>query len=245
MGPLPSESPALAVGSYTHAILAAHYARQLPDARYPGFRPNCPSPDDVIAALTNAGADLPALQVAERLWSGYQDKWGDDGWQPVAVEMPVGNPLLHTARFDMLVHVDDGTWRNGLWICEHKSASPASDLEMFQLDGEIMGEMMAFKMDNLEDVFGARLAGVVVNALVKSKTPAYHRLWIPVNWELVNDFAKNRGQLQADINFRKKSGLWIKNHYGCTSRYDKCMFWEHCRTLNDSMLSAAPKKDAT
>ena len=224
------------IGSFIHAILAVHYAAMLPDDRYPGFRANCPTPDQLIETLNACGAEPEALAEAGRLWDGYLDHWGEDGWQPMAVEMAVGDPDLHTSRYDLVVDITDGI-HDGFWIGEHKSASPQTDLELFRFDGEILGECMSWRISKLDEMFGP-LSGVCVNVLVKGGRKP-QRLWIPVNWSIIEDFIRSRMYWQAEINMMTKHNRWPKSHYGCVARYDRCCFWDHCSTLSDSFLMSA------
>lgn len=239
-------------GSFVHALLAAHYAAQLPEPyrtgegdnewqAYPGYRNPCPTPDQVLAALREAKAEVEALQLATGLWSGYVDHWGEDGILPVAVEMIAGDPAVHTSRYDLVFSVVDGI-HDGLWIGEHKTASLPADLELWRLDGEIVGECLSWELSGLSDVFGEPLRGVCINALVKTKVPTYKRFWIPVDWNLVADFRQQRRFWEVTTTTNRKLGLWPKSYYGCKSRYDQCLFWDHCLTLSDAYLVSAKAK---
>jgi hypothetical protein len=222
------------IGVFGHVILAAHYARQLPDKRYPGWRANCPTPAQMIEALGSCGAESWALSEATRLWDGYVDHWGEDGFIPMAVEMPVGQLDLHTSRYDLVVYVQDGI-HDGFWVGEHKFLSPSSDLENYNLDGEILGECLSWRLSNLDDVFGP-LQGVCVNVCLKSKAPNYRRLWLPVDWDRVLDYELNRRRWNKERAARVESGVFPRSFYGCTARFDRCLFWDHCSTLSPSFL---------
>jgi PD-(D/E)XK nuclease superfamily len=226
---------ALDTGSFTHALLALHYAAGLPGPEYPGFIPNCPTPAQLLAVLPQVGADPMALATATGLWDGYLDKWYGDGWTPMAVEMGTGTEGVHTSRFDLVLHVEDGI-HDGFWIGEHKALSPRADVEAYELDGEILGEMLAWRASNLDEVFG-ELRGVCINALIKSKVPAYRRLWIKVDWKLVDDFAASRRFWASDIITCRKIHVWPKSHFGCRAHFEKCWYWEHCRTLDFAVLT--------
>lgn len=236
------------IGSYGHAILAAHYAGQLPDKRYVGYRENCPTPAQVIDALDRAGADAFALNEATRCWDGYIDRWGDDGLITMAVEMPVGDPNLHTSRYDAVFCVEDGI-HDGFWIGEHKFLSPSADLDSYNLDGEILGECLSWRLSGLDEVFGP-LSGVLLNVALKKKVPAYHRLWMPVDWNRIDEYARMRECWNLTI---ESSGdvvnagceptlAFPRSHYGCMARFDKCLYWDHCSTLSNSFLTKGANK---
>jgi hypothetical protein len=240
-----SSSAAQDIGSFLHAVLAAHYAGLLPPpydggsgqlVAYPGYRYPCPTPEQMFEALRQAGAEVGALRMVQNLYDGYFEQWGyEDGWQPVAVEMCAGDPKIHTSRYDLVTLVTDGI-HDGLWINEHKTASPQTDLEIWQLDGEILGEAYSWKLSGLDEVFGEPLRGVCVNVLMKGAVPRYYRLWQPVNWDLVDDFAKHRRFWSVNMQSFAKLNFWPKSHYGCNARFDRCLFWDHCATLSESFL---------
>ena len=238
------------VGSFAHALLALHYAAMLPapydsgDGQlisYPGYRNPCPTPEEFLAALRASGVEIEAFHLAKQLWEGYTDFWGEEGFQPIGVEMSAGDPEQHTSRYDLLALVRDPLGiHDGLWIVEHKTASSKTDVELWKYDGEIMGEMLSWRLSQLSEVFGEPLRGVCINVLWKpplsrGRAP-YSRLWIPVNWDLVDDFAKHRRWRQSEILTCAKLNHWPRRHYGCVARYDKCPFWDHCSSLSDSFL---------
>jgi hypothetical protein len=241
---LSDSSPALEIGSYGHAALAAHYAGLLPDDRYPGFRDNCPTPEALLVALDAAGAEPMALQEARTVWAGYTEHWGNDGWTPMAVEMPAGDDGLHTCRYDLIASVADDI-HDGIWAVDHKLLSPKANPDLYALDGEILGEALCWQLSNLDGTFGP-LAGVCINVLFKGKPPKgmqpYFRRWFPLDEELIRDFARNRMYWQARVNTCLKMDRFSKSHYGCVARYDTCLFWDHCATLDASRLISREKQ---
>ncbi len=233
-------STAMEIGSYAHAALAAYYAAQLPDDRYPGFRVACPTPEAVLDALGAAGAEAEALFKAREVWAGYVDFHGDDGVTAMGVEVPAGNIDLHTCRYDLIADVQDGC-HDGVWAFDHKVVSKRTDLELYLLDGEIMGEALCWDLSGLAETFGP-ITGVCINALIKEPArgqPPYARRWFPLNEDLIRDFGSNRIFWQSQLAMYKKLGRFPKSHYGCPGRYygtDVCQFWDHCATLDPSKL---------
>jgi hypothetical protein len=228
------------IGSLSHVLLASYYAGRLPDARYPGFRVNCPTPDAVAEALRVAGADPLSLQKARELWSGYIDHHGEDGWTPMAVEMPAGRPEFHTCRYDLIVHVEDGI-HDGIWNVDHKNLSPKADIENYALDGEILGQMLCWKLEGLDAVFGP-LEGTCINVLFKDKPPRgmqpYYRRWFRFDPALIRDFGKQRLWWEEWARDRiARSEFFPKSHRGCIEKFDnKCFYWEHCASLSEEQL---------
>jgi hypothetical protein len=241
-------SKSINIGSFVHAAAAVHYAALLPppfkadDGKlycYPGWRAKLPTPTQLFDALLVAGAEMEAFGEAQRLWEGYVEKWGGRDWQPLAVEMHAGDPALHTSRYDLVVSVEDGI-HDGLWIGEHKSASSSTDLDQWTLDGEILGEMWSWRKSNLDDFFGDRLRGICINVFVKKKNvddTCFRRIWLPVNWALIDEFDKNRRYYYTTMRTCQKLNVWSRLYSGCIGRYDRCEFWDHCATLSPSYLT--------
>lgn len=233
------------VGSYTHVFLAAHYASMLPPPVdlgggqvqiYPGWRKRIPTIDELSDAFLNAGADATALQITHALWEAYLDQWCEDHWQPVAVEMPAGNPAVHTSRYDLVFFVEDGI-HDGLWIGEHKTAHPSTDFEQWEMHGETLGEVFSWELSKLDELFGDKLRGVCINLLIKTKVPTYRRLWYPVNERLVREFVRSRFHWAKMEDVYRKSGVWPKSLHGCLEKFNRCGYWDHCTTLNDDLLA--------
>jgi len=251
---LAASSKSQDTGSFIHAFLAVHYARLLPPpvdlgaglVPYPGWQANMPTPEQFYEACLDCGAEIEALTMAQRLWEGYLDHWGDDGWAPVAVEMGAGDPTLHTSRYDLVFFVEDGL-HDGLWIGEHKSSKTSPDLEQWDLDGEVMGEMLSWRLSELDAFFGDTLRGVCINVLIKTKTPSYFRIWKPFDERLVREFHRTRLHWSKIEEVYRKSGVWPKSFFGCKSKYDvvtgqRCGYWDHCLSLSEQFLTPMERK---
>jgi hypothetical protein len=227
-------SSSLDVGSCVHLLLAAHYARLLPDDRYPGWQQNSPEPTALLQALIAAGLPMQIAVEVERLYKGYVEKYGAETIAPVAVEMQAGTVGEHTSRYDLVFYIEDGL-HDGLWIGEHKTMSPKTDPEDFRFDGEVLGEMFSWDLSNLQDFFGQRVNGVCVNTLVKVIPPRYQRYWFTFPQSLINEYGSNCGRWEQQMLLCEQSGVWPKT-YACQGRYRRCRFWEHCRTQDDGQL---------
>jgi hypothetical protein len=225
----------LDVGTCMHLLLAAHYARQLPDERYPGWQPNMPTPQALLQAMITAGLPMQIASDVEWLFDGYVEYYGSENITPMAIEMPIGMPGVHTSRLDLVFFIEDGT-HDGLWICDHKNVSPKKDLEEYRFDGEILGEVFSWQLSGLNDFFDARLNGVCINAVVKSKPPRFQRLWCTFPDPLINVYANDRAWWAKQIVACQASSTWPKSMYGCHSYFRACRFWEHCRTQDEGRL---------
>lgn len=226
---------ALDTGSYTHALLAARYARMLPEG-YPGHSAKMPEPHELLEALRACGGSTAALQQTEQLFEGYVEYYGgEETLTPVAVEFIAGKENVHTSRYDLVSYVDDSLY-DGLWIIEHKTASANTDLELWRHDGEVLGEVYSWKLSNLDAVFDAPLRGVCINVLMKGARPAYRRLWLRFEPEMIAEFEQHRRHYETMIDYYHRIGYWPKSYFGCSARYGRCSFWEHCSTLDPNVL---------
>lgn len=228
----PSGSAALEIGGLTHALLALHYCRMLP-AGYPGSRKNPPPPLDFLDRVQAAGADIHFVSEARRLFYGYLEHYGVEDIHPVAIEYQAGIPGVHTCRFDMLA------WKDGqLWNVEHKTASAetADVMNSWWLDGEIIGEVYGWKLSGLDKVFGAPLAGVMINMLFKTKPVRYRRLEVVIPDNVLAQYEQDRRFWAASREHFRKTGYWPRALHGCMSRYDLCLFWDHCRDADANLI---------
>jgi hypothetical protein len=233
-------STALDVGSVGHALLAVHYAALLPDDRYPGFRATIPTPAALLDAMVVEGLPMEIFAIADQCLSGYMEHWATEDVRPVAVEMFAGDRSFHTSRFDMVFYTDAG-FHPGLWIAEHKFLKSGTDLEEYRMHGEVLGEMLSWRLSNLTDFFGMPLAGVCLNVTFKpTKTglPRYQRLWLTPREDIIDRYVEDReywlGVLQ-DCRQRFGAEAWPKALHGC-KQYRLCRYFAHCRDLDESQL---------
>lgn len=227
-------SKALDIGSYAHAGLAVHYAAMLPEG-YPGWQPNVPSVEALFAACEALNAGVEAMTEARQLLDGYIEHYGIEPLVPVAVEMPCGEVGIHTSRLDLVAHVTEGL-HAGLWLFDHKCLTPRSDLEVFHHDGEILGEIFSWRLSDLDSVFGEPLVGACINVLFKDRIPRFERVWLAFTPELIEEFVRHRSHWRTLEDFYRRNGYWPKSLYGCSARFGRCRFWQHCCTQDVGML---------
>lgn len=229
----------LDIGAVGHVLLAAHYARYLPDDSYPGWQQNPPEPLAVLDALEKFGLAIELRAEVERLFSGYLEFYANETIQPCAVEMPAGDAKFHTSRFDLILYAQDGI-HDGLWIGEHKFLKSSTDIEEYRLDGEVLGELLSFELSKLSEFFGMPVNGVCLNVIFKpTKTglPRYQRLWISPPYEVIKRYAEDRAYwLNSLMLCKRVGGIWPKALNGCTTKYRTCRFFNHCRDLDDGQI---------
>src|SRR5882672_5902829 len=183
---------ALEIGTLYHATLACHYAgscKPLAHTRnvYDGY----PTALELVNRVTALGGDTAITSECERLYLAYFNHYGnphDEGFSPLAIELPAGTAGVHTCRFDLLAERDGGTW-----IVEHKTASRETRdvLESWWLDGEIIGEVYGYKLSGLEKVHGP-LVGVLVNVVIKTQVPKFRRIEVVIPDSLLERYAIDR-----------------------------------------------------
>lgn len=231
-------SEALGVGSVGHLLLAAHYAQLLPDARYPGWRSNVPDPYVLLQALGDAGLPMAISTVVEQCFNAYVERWSNEDIRPMAVELSAGDQSFHTSRFDLVFYTEDGI-HDGLWIGEHKFLKYGTDLEEYNLHGEVIGEALSFQLSELDQFFGLPLNGVCLNVIFKPDSkhlPTCKRVWLHPTPEALERYANDRSywlQILLDCKRRK---VWPRALEGCHRRNRLCRYFAHCRDLDDSQL---------
>jgi hypothetical protein len=234
-------SPGLDSGSVGHALLGTYYAGMLPDNSYSGWQPNTPKPHELLQAMQNVGLPGELFMIAEQCLDGYLEHWMNEDVRPMAVEMPAGDSTFHTSRFDLVFYTEDSL-HTGLWIGEHKLLKAGTDLEEYRMHGEILGEMLSWRLSNLDDFFGMPLNGVCLNVTFKPTQrvpPRFQRLWLPVPpEEYIQRYVDDRSYwLKALEDCRQYFGAepWPRALLGC-KKFKLCRFFAHCRDLDPSQL---------
>lgn len=221
---LPDSIPvALELGALYHSMLAMHY--------YKGMY-KTPTAYALAERVLSLGGNQAIVDEAKRLYNGYFAQYGnpnDEGINTLAVEFPAGIEGIHTCRYDLLAERKD----SGTWIIEHKTASSETRqvMEGWWLDGEILGEVYAYKLSGLEQIFG-RLVGVCVNLTFKTKEPKFRRVEVVVTDDLLDQYAKDIAYWKGSRSACKTTGIWPRKLQGCISRYDTCTFFDHCRNAD-------------
>jgi hypothetical protein len=235
VGPGATMSTALQVGTYLHAFMAAHYIRFLPEG-YPGWQKDFPGPMEFIDACANERVDVTAFEEAKRLMYGYLEHYSNEEIQPVAVEYEAGTPGIHTCRYDAVVWKDGGLWDLETKTMAPTTASRADAFEGWYLDGEIVGQVYAWKLANLQEKFQAPLSGVIINALIKSRVPEYRRMEVVIPEKVVEAYARDRQFWGQQREHYRRSGYWPKSLWGCRGIYDRCGFFAHCRDEDANLI---------
>jgi len=131
-------------------------------------------------------------------------------------------------------------------IITHNSARAmtAEVLESWWLDGEILGELYAWKLSNLSEKFGAPLAGVMINIVSKTNPPACRRLEVVVPPVVLDGFQRDRQWWAQQREHMRRTSQWPRSLHGCISRYEMCHYWSHCRDEDASILVPMSRRAA-
>jgi hypothetical protein len=232
-----SKPASLELGSMLHSMLAMHYIRSMPTAKYnvatDAGRIAWPTPYALAERVISLEANPAIVDEARRLYSAYFNHYGNaetEGWQPLAIELDAGDPRIHTCRFDMVARIN-----GGVWIVEHKTASRESRdvIEGWWLDGEILGEVYGYRLSQLNEVYGP-LVGVLVNIVVKTQVPKFRRVEVVVTDEVLKQYAQDSLYWRSERYKCSRENRWPKKLAGCIGRYDTCAFFDHCRDADNT-----------
>lgn len=219
-----SEAPtvALEVGGLWHLLTANEYLAQLEEpAMEQGF---------LVDGLLARGVSAQVISEAQRLHAGYQNYYENDYLTPLAVELIPTSDLMATCRYDLIARAEGSqTVPDGVWIVEHKTASrlDRSTQEGWKNDGQILIQIAAWKRAKLDKKFG-RLAGVIVNLVVKTKLPQFVRIVLPVNAKQVRAHLADLDAWDVLQRLCEVTGTWPRNRASCVGRYGLCEFFSHC-----------------
>lgn len=171
--------------------------------------------------------------LVEKLLRGYAAEYKETTWIPIAqetkgtVEVGDGTNVLLVFRTDKLA-----TWNNRLWIVDHKTAGKLDlrDLQKYEMALQFSAYQYAVTKFTHQAV-----AGIIVDILVKTKTPQYHRdLKTRSNKELL-EFENEFVEIGKEIAWRKArvtagedpKTVFYKNTDECF-RYGTCPYRELC-----------------
>jgi hypothetical protein len=229
--PIERKSTALDLGSVVHAFLAVYYQRLI-DAE--ADAPLTAEPGVLCDKLLDLGASAIIVNEGWRLFEAYANFWEHNGDYliPRAVEFRVSDPHEpRTARYDLVAEVlPGGHLMPGIYCINHKTTSRLTrDLtEGYHLDGQILDEIALYTRAGLHRRFGP-LQGVIINILVKTAVPNFHREIVsPPTFQLRRQ-AKDLRVHRAMLGIYEATNTWPRSLGSCVGRYGFCDFWEHCR----------------
>lgn len=234
-------SPALAIGTLLHEILATWYSTPL------GQDPS--EQIDKMIEVCRINGYEKAVEEVMRLMEAYLYYWQaggkvikdskgnvisrpDDFFAPgteiVAVEemLQTDTPFNYTCRMDLAIKRLDG-----IWVVDHKTARALDDsVTDWAMQGEILGLLWL-----AQKRWGNQVKGLIINLIVKTKTPKFERLVFrlrPRNIQMHVDAIKALLEIQP---IAEKLG-WPRNLTGCNSGF-KCAYFDLCKDQITSNLN--------
>jgi len=221
------ESPALAVGSLVHAWLAIHYLGMM-------SKEFTVTPEQLKNEVEKQNANPAFLYKAWAVFDAYRAHYEEDYLEPLAVEYPVEDVKTgNTCRYDLIARITNPpeilAITPGVVLIEHKTASNLSEdvIDGWSIDGEILGEMAFWQRNGLDRKFG-KLTGLLVNILVKTKQPQFHRSFVAPISVHTKGHIKNLAYMAELEKTLRKSRRWPQFASACINRYGKCQFYQHC-----------------
>lgn len=124
--------------------------------------------------------DMPVLEdyilLLRNLAPGYEKHWGDESEQfiPLGNEIKgrvaVGPPeakVFLVFKTDKIVH-----YQNDLWLIDHKTMGKNDDREFNKYEMDVQPTAYIY---GVSKVLGKRVAGIIIDGLIKTKVPQYRR----------------------------------------------------------------------
>jgi hypothetical protein len=226
-------SPALAIGTLLHEILASWYSAPLDQDPSVGI-------ERMLDVCRNNGYEK-AVDETLRLMEAYLYHWQpagkvirdsngttisrpDDFFSPgteiVAVEemLQTDTPFNYTCRMDLAIKRPDG-----IWVVDHKTARALDDsVTDWALQGEILGLLWLARKR-----WGDQVKGLIINLIVKSKTPKFERLSFRLRPRNIEMHLAAIKALLAFQPIAEQYG-WPRNLTSCNGTY-RCQYFNYCK----------------
>jgi hypothetical protein len=187
--------------------------------------------------------------VVEKLLRGYDEAYTGTVWTPIAqetkgaVEVGDGTNIILVFRTDKLA-----TWNSRLWIVDHKTAGKLDLRELQKYEMALQFSAYSYAVTKFTKQM---VAGVIVDILVKTKVPQYHRDYKTRNEAELLEFEQEFVEVGKEILWRHervKAGedpktVFYKNTDECF-RYGTCPYRELCLEDNPTRRLLYKKREA-
>jgi hypothetical protein len=242
---------ALSFGTATHSVLAAVKAGKLKEADmvkhfisvFKKQMPAKPMPGD--QAIIDEHIDL-AIRMLPAYYDAYRNEtnpWKAIGLEVAGrVEVGTGTNVFLIFRTDELALQD-----KMLWIVDHKTAARLDPRDMLKYEMDL--QMTAYVYAVTKHL-KARCAGVIVNVLVKTMVPQFHRERFIRTDEDLAEFEEEFVEIAREIKLRHKrveeegenwKTVFYKNTNECFS-YGTCYFRDLCQRDTETRRLAFIKR---
>ncbi len=247
----------LQIGALFHTLEALYYGAGLGEAyvlpergglvseeiklagRRKRFQVPATAADDFLNELKAlCDSDKPSppasiIQQAERCFDIHTNWWGDrEDVTPLGVEVFARHPKTgYTCRYDLIARVgkNDPELPEGVIAFEKKTAKWIDEkyLEGWNLDGEVLGQIMCWESSGMAEMFGP-LAALVVDVVSKGKTPDCRRVVLPPTLHAVQNHEKWVRWTEAEIHQWRALGAYPQRFGNCWGRYGRCEEFDNC-----------------
>jgi len=185
---------------------------------------------------------LQHREMALNLWPAYEAHWSHDDEQFIPlgqeikgrVEVGSGSNVFLVFQLDRLV-----SWVNAFWLWDYKTMAKNDDRTFQKFELDIQPTAYVY---GASKVLGQRVAGIVIDGLIKTKTPQFRREhYLRTDAELV-EFEQEFVEIMQEIAWRHvrvQNGepwktVFFKNTDHCF-RYYRCPFQQLC--ANDTPIA--------
>lgn len=186
--------------------------------------------------------------LVEKMLRGYHAEYKETTWVPIAqetkgtVEVGTGTRVYLVFRTDKLA-----TWNSRLWIVDHKTAGKLDLRDLMKYEMALQFSAYAYAVT----VFTKQqVAGIIIDILVKTKTPQYHRDLKTRDTKSLQEFENEFTEIGKEIKWRltrvelgeDPMTVFYKNTNECF-RYGTCPYRELCMEDTEVRRSLYKKRE--
>jgi hypothetical protein len=246
-----ARSNALEFGGLIHECLALYYEEtdaflsESDDARadrlYGAF---CEEPRwlGLLNGVLDSGVEsyMDVAQDVKRIMDAYlafyplrQDAFLQHEVAAVEEFVEVKGTFPFTSRIDLVYRT-----AGGLWIVDHKSSrAMTQDLASgWAINGQMLGLAYAATRHWPDE----RIQGLVINILVRTKSPQFKRVTLPLRTDLIDEWIQKMEVWLTKVMPHYEALDWPPNYASCVHRYGRCPFYSYCEAGEDSALLEDP-----
>jgi hypothetical protein len=191
-------------------------------------------------------------ELAERLWPGYDAHWrmfSDEAFIPLGqevkgrVEVGTGTGVFLVFQLDKLV-----SFLNNLWVVDYKTMGKNDDREFQKFEIDMQPTAYIY---GASKVLKQRVAGIIIDGLIKTKTPQYRReQYLRTDAEL-EEFEREFPEIMHEVAWRHKrvangedwKTVFYKNTKHCFTWGRQCDFFLLCQRDSPVMRMQYRQRD--
>lgn len=175
--------------------------------------------------------------VVEKLLRGYEAEYSGTVWTPIAQETKGAVEVGDNTHVILVFRTDKlATWQNRLWIVDHKTAGKLDLRDLMKYEMALQFSAYSYAVTKFTKQM---VAGVIVDILVKTKVPQYHRDYKTRSEKELLEFEAEFAEIGKEILWRKQRvaagedpmTVFYKNTDECF-RYGTCPYRELCMLDN-------------